>query len=421
MNLNFSIEQKQTVNQKFIHMVNLLQMNRQELLVYLEEQSMDNPLLEVDESIYQYMPSDIQEDWMEQLEDKKESLSEVLRQQLILEDYTALEETVTKDIIYSLDENGFLGDDISEIAKRNQVNSNLVKHCLEKIQSLEPAGIGAVDLKDCLMIQLNRLPKRNLLAENIVENYLELVAKNHLPRIARETKTSVARVKNACEIIKSLNPKPVNGCYKEENIKYILPDFLVKQTDGNLKIEFADHTENLVKIHKLYFQTEEIPQDAKSYIYTKTRQAEEVIRTIQNRKVTLQNIMTEIVACQSEFFFEGQKKLKTLKMHEIAHRLKIHESTVSRAVNGKYFQYEWGVFPVKYLFAKAISGNLSTTEIVKDQIKQLIHQEDKKNPLSDQKLQELLTQDGHKISRRTVAKYRMQMNIRDASGRKIKF
>lgn len=421
MNFNFSIEQKQTVNQKFIHMVNLLQMNRQELLVYLEEQSMDNPLLEVDESIYQYMPSEIQEDWLEQLEDKKESLSEVLIQQLILEDYTVLEEKVTKDIIYSLDENGFLGDDILEIAKRNQVDSKLVIHCLEKIQSLEPAGIGAVDLKDCLMIQLNRLPKRNILAENIVENYLELVAKNHLQRIARETKTSVARVKNACEIIKSLNPKPVNGCYKEENIKFILPDFLVKQINGNLKIEFADHTENLVRIQKLCFQTEEIPQDVKSYIYTKTRQAEEVIRTIQNRKVTLQNIMTEIVICQSEFFFEGQKKLKALTMQEIAQRLEIHESTVSRAVNGKYFQCEWGVFPVKYLFAKAISGNLSTTEIVKDQIKQLIHQEDKRNPLSDQKLQELLTQDGHKISRRTVAKYRMQMNIRDASGRKIKF
>ena len=120
MNLDFFIEQKQTVNQKFIHMVNLLQMNRQELLVYLEEQSMDNPLLEIDESIYQYMPSDVQEDWMEQLEDKKESLSEIFIQQLILEDYTLLEKAVIKDIIYSLDENGFLNDDIGEIAKRNQ-------------------------------------------------------------------------------------------------------------------------------------------------------------------------------------------------------------------------------------------------------------------------------------------------------------
>lgn len=418
MNLDFFIEQKQTVNQKFIHMVNLLQMNRQELLVYLEEQSMDNPLLEIDESIYQYMPSDVQEDWMEQLEDKKESLSEIFIQQLILEDYTLLEKAVIKDIIYSLDENGFLNDDIGEIAKRNQADFELVNRCLEKIQSLEPAGIGAVDLKDCLLIQLKRMTERNELAEKIVENYLELVAKNHLTRISRETKTSISHVKKACQIIKSLNPKPMNGCYKEENIKYILPDFVVTKEDGNLKIEFADQTENLVKIQRLYVGMKEIPQEAKTYISTKTQQAEEVIRMIQNRKITLQRIMTEIISYQSQFFLEGQKKLKALTMQEIANYLEIHESTVSRAVNGKYFQCEWGIFPVKYLFAKAITGNLSITEIIKDEIGQLIHQEDKKKPFSDQKLQELLTQRGYKISRRTVAKYRMQMNIKDATGRK---
>lgn len=418
MNLNFSMEQKQTVNQKFIHMVSLLQMNRQELLAYLEEQCMENPLLDVDESIYRYMPSNVQEDWLEQLEDKKESLSEVLMQQLILENYTESEEAVIQDIIYSLNENGFLNDDICEIAKRNQADVHLVKSCLKKIQSLEPAGVGAVNLKDCLLIQLKRMPERNVLAEKIVENYLELVAKNHLPRIAKETRTSISQVENACKVIKNLNPKPVNGFYTEENVKYILPDFIVRQIDGNLKIEFADHIENVVKIQELHFGLEDIPQEAKAYVRVKTGQAKEIIRIIHNRNLTLQKIMKEIVSYQSEFFIKGQKELKTLTMQEIADRLDIHESTVSRAVNGKYFQCEWGVFPVKYLFAKTISGNVSTTEMIKEQIQQLIHQENKKKPFSDQKLADLLLKAGYKISRRTVAKYRMQMNIKDASGRK---
>src|SRR5699024_4700180 len=218
MSLTFTIEQKQTISQGLIHMVNLLQMNRQDLLVYLEEQSMENPLLEVDDAIYSYMPSESEENWIEQLEGRKESLRDDLMEQLMLESHDPEEMRVLENMIYSLDENGFLREAAPEIAKRCETTEKMVQTCRKKIQDLEPAGIGAGDLKECLMIQLRRLPRRNPAAEEIVENYLDLVAKNHISSIARKMGCSVAPVRKDCALIQSMNTRKVNGFYTVVNI-----------------------------------------------------------------------------------------------------------------------------------------------------------------------------------------------------------
>lgn len=418
MSLTFTIEQKQTISQGLIHMVNLLQMNRQDLLVYLEEQSMENPLLEVDDAIYSYMPSESEENWIEQLEGRKESLRDDLMEQLMLESHDPEEMRVLENMIYSLDENGFLREAAPEIAKRCETTEKMVQTCRKKIQDLEPAGIGAGDLKECLMIQLRRLPRRNPAAEEIVENYLDLVAKNHISSIARKMGCSVAPVRKACALIQSLNPRPVNGFYEEENIKYILPDFMIWRKGNGLVIEAADRSQDFVGVSRLYLEMESLSPDDASYIREKTKEAEEVIRMLGNRKQTLQKVMETITERQKRFFMEGQKQLKPLSMKDVADQMGIHESTVSRAVSGKYFQCEWGVFPLKYLFVRGTAKDQASVDEIKERLRQLIDQEDKKKPWSDMKLQRLLTEEGYKISRRTVAKYRAQMNLKDASGRK---
>ena len=418
MSLTFTIEQKQTISQGLIHMVNLLQMNRQDLLVYLEEQSMENPLLEVDDAIYSYMPSESEENWIEQLEGRKESLRDDLMEQLMLESHDPEEMRVLENMIYSLDENGFLREAAPEIAKRCETTEKMVQTCRKKIQDLEPAGIGAGNLKECLMIQLRRLPRRNPAAEEIVENYLDLVAKNHISSIARKMGCSVAPVRKACALIQSLNPRPVNGVYEEENIKYILPDFMIWRKGNGLVIEAADRSQDFVGVSRLYLEMESLSPDDASYIREKTKEAEEVIRMLGNRKQTLQKVMETITERQKRFFMEGQKQLKPLSMKDVADQMGIHESTVSRAVSGKYFQCEWGVFPLKYLFVRGTAKDQASVDEIKERLRRLIDQEDKKKPWSDMKLQRLLTEEGYKISRRTVAKYRAQMNLKDASGRK---
>lgn len=418
MSLTFTIEQKQTISQGLIHMVNLLQMNRQDLLVYLEEQSMENPLLEVDDAIYSYMPSESEENWIEQLEGRKESLRDDLMEQLMLESHDPEEMRVLENMIYSLDENGFLREAAPEIAKRCETTEKMVQTCRKKIQDLEPAGIGAGDLKECLMIQLRRLPRRNPAAEEIVENYLDLVAKNHISSIARKMGCSVAPVRKACALIQSLNPRPVNGFYEKENIKYILPDFMIWRKGNSLVIEAADRSQDFVGVSRLYLEMESLSPDDASYIREKTKEAEEVIRMLGNRKQTLQKVMETITERQKRFFMEGQKQLRPLSMKDVADQMGIHESTVSRAVSGKYFQCEWGVFPLKYLFVRGTAKDQASVDEIKERLRQLIDQEDKKKPWSDMKLQRLLTEEGYKISRRTVAKYRAQMNLKDASGRK---
>lgn len=418
MSLTFTIEQKQTISQGLIHMVNLLQMNRQDLLVYLEEQSMENPLLEVDDAIYSYMPSESEENWIEQLEGRKESLRDDLMEQLMLESHDPEEMRVLENMIYSLDGNGFLREAAPEIAKRCETTEKMVQTCRKKIQDLEPAGIGAGNLKECLMIQLRRLPRRNPAAEEIVENYLDLVAKNHISSIARKMGCSVAPVRKACALIQSLNPRPVNGFYEEENIKYILPDFMIWRKGNGLVIEAADRSQDFVGVSRLYLEMESLSPDDASYIREKTKEAEEVIRMLGNRKQTLQKVMETITERQKRFFMEGQKQLKPLSMKDVADQMGIHESTVSRAVSGKYFQCEWGVFPLKYLFVRGTAKDQASVDEIKERLRRLIDQEDKKKPWSDMKLQRLLTEEGYKISRRTVAKYRAQMNLKDTSGRK---
>ena len=387
MDLTFKTEQRQTANQSLIHKVQLLQMNRQDLLAYLEEQSMENPLLEIDDAIYQYMPANVTEDnWIERLKDTRKTVADELMRQVRMEEHSHLEMRVMEEIILSLDENGFFQEGTGRIAER--CKEQFANDCWQKIKDLEPEGIGAADLKECLLIQLEKKKDRDQIAEEIVKNHLELLAKNHVAVIAKKVGCSEARAREACQLIQTLQPKPANQISASaEHVGYILPDFI-------------------------------IDREEEAYIRKKMREAGEVIRMVQSRQDTLKKVMREIVAYQKGFFTEGQKALKKLSMKEIAQTLGIHESTVSRAVNGKYFQCEWGVFAVKYLFAKGISKKQPVSEAVKTRIKELVREEDKKKPLSDQKLQQILTKEGYKISRRTVAKYRMQMNIKDASGRK---
>ena len=340
--LRFTTKQNQKVNQNLIHMVGMLQMNRQELLRYLEEQSMENPLLEVDDSILQYLPSEKEADWMEQLEDTKKSFADELLGQLILEKMTAEETLTINNIIYNLDERGYFPEDPAAIAMRIQIGEETVRKCLSMIKELEPAGTGAFDLKECLLIQLERKQKKNRITESIVKNYLELLAKNHLTQIADKLDCKIEEVKEACAVIKTLNPRPANGWNVNGHLKYILPDFVVSLENGGIHIEFMDATKDIVRVQKMELDLEHADSKDLKYIKEKGKAAEKIVIMVKKRKDTLQKIMGKIVQRQEDFFWNGAKKIRALTMAEIANELEIHESTVSRAVNGKYFQCKWG-------------------------------------------------------------------------------
>lgn len=418
VNQTFTVKQKQKVNQNLIQMVGILQMNRQELLDFLREQESENPLLEVSDMVQQSAMSDREDDWMEQLEGKQETFSDVLLEQLLLEPISSIERQVINDIIYNLDERGFFVENISNIAKRNQVDEKFLDQCLKKIQQLEPAGVGAHNLEECLLIQMKRNGEKNLIAEQIIRDYLELVAKNHLSKIASSLNCKLEEVKEACNIIRQLNPKPSNGWTVNENLKYILPDFQIVAAEDEIQIEFMDSSNDIVKIQEPDVDISYLSDDVQKYLLSKRKQAEQVIQMVQNRKNTLYKIMVEIVRYQKEFFIHGVKYIKPLRMQTLAEKLGIHESTVSRGIKGKYFQCQWGVFPISFLFAKVSSQNKNVTISIKDRIKEVIEAEDKTKPLSDAKIQLKLAEEGCAISRRTVAKYRMQIGILDASGRK---
>ena len=340
-----------------------------------------------------------------------------------------LEKSVRAAAIFaakSLDENGYLAETADSIVSLTGIEKISVEAGIRLLKTLDPIGVGASDLKECLLLQLLSEDIPDTTAVAIVENCLELLAKNSLKTIARKLEKPLEEVVKSALKIKSLNPKPSRGFSSDNKLEYITPDaYIYKNPYGNYEIRLNDYYSPSIKINGYYKSIikNSDSNEAKEYVNEKLSQAQWVIKCINKRNSTLMSTLELILEMQMPFFEKGIGNLLPMKLADIAERLDIHESTVSRAVRDKYIQCSWGIFPMNYFFSSAVhktdcSDADISRENVKLRIKEIISAEDKHKPLSDREITTILEKENISISRRTVTKYRESLGIAGTGMRK---
>ncbi len=354
------------------------------------------------------------------------TLEDNLLWQLTMADVTDEEYAIGEIIIGNLNDHGFLTVPLEEIAQQAHASLEDVEHVLALVQTMDPMGIAAKNVVECLLIQLQNLPSRNALAEKIVAQHFGLLEKRQLDQIAKLLKVSREEIIQADKLIASLDPYPGRR-FANPAVQYVVPDAIIEKHDDQYIIIINDDSFPMLGISRKYqrllkSRDHQLTDQEKQFLREKRSQAKNLIESIEKRRKTYYRVIEAIIKFQQDFFDKGIEYLKPLRLKEVAEEIGKHESTVSRVTNGKYVQTPRGLYELKYFFSSHIGtadgGQISSTS-VKAALQELIADEDKKKPLSDQKLMELLTKKGFDIKRRTVAKYREEMNVSPAGRRKI--
>lgn len=456
MRLGFSVileqSQKLIMTPELRQAIQLLQYNSLELNDYLKNEMEENPLLEMENPSseideIQELPEDKEFDWKELAEkyddysyktpiDKNQeeynyeafttytkTLKEYLIDQLNLTILGDKEYLIGDYIIQNIDENGYLDAEIEEIAKMTRSKEAEVEEVLKIIQGFEPLGVGARDLKECLLIQVKEKDEMDPIIVKIIEEYLDDLACNRMIKIAKELDIELSRMQEVCDYIKTLEPKPGRAFSDSgENVKFIVADATIEEIEGEFVIIINDITGPKLNINSFYrnLLKDSSDDETTNFLSAKLDSAIWIIKSIEQRKQTIYKVIESILKFQIEFFRSGEKGLVPLTLKEVAADIGMHESTISRATNGKYVQTPRGLYELKYFFTTGLpgsTGDISSTSI-KSAIKKLIDDEDPKKPLSDQAIADMLKEKGASISRRTVAKYRDELSIPSSSKRK---
>lgn len=288
---------------------------------------------------------------------------------------------------------------------------------------MEPSGVGARSLSECLMIQMASLGIYNEILEEIVTKDLNLIANNKYKEISKKYNMSLQKCVELINIIKTLDPKPGRTCSVEKSV-YIQPDVTVEKIDDEFIVYLNEKDSYQIRINSYYkdiLKNSQSDESAKEFIKERLNSATGLMKNIESRKTTVLKIAEEIVKAQDEFLRKGTKYIKPLKMKDIAEKLEFHESTISRGVNGKYMLTPFGVYEFRYFFSSAIeteNNEMASSTSIKKIIKETIKDENKKKPLSDDHISKLLKEKGINVARRTVAKYREELGIPSSSKRK---
>ena len=327
-------------------------------------------------------------------------------------------------IIGNIDDYGYLKTAVEELAASTGVSPEQVLSVLKVIQTFDPAGVGARDLRECLMLQLERSGQQKTLEYRIVDQFMEALGKRRIPEIARGTGQSVDEVQDALERIGRLEPRP-GRAFLPDNDQYILPEVFVQKSGDDFVITTNNEQIPHLRISNVYKDLMSAGQnnaEVRNYIREKIRAGKFLIKSLHQRQQTILNIAKEIVRRQREFMEKGVAFLKPLTMVQVAEVVGVHETTVSRAVSGKYMQTPQGLFEMKYFFTAGIqtaTGDGLSNTSVKDMIAEIFKKEDPGKPLSDQEVVKMLQDKGIQIARRTVAKYRTELNILPSNLRKV--
>lgn len=444
--------QKLIMTQELRQAIELLQFNSLELREYITNEMEQNPMLEPGSTSEEYENldkyTDKEEiDWKEYLEryddvsyrpqidrNIKEynyesftayepTLKDYLMSQLSLVSLDNKNYMIGENIINNIDENGYLSTTTEEIADYMDCKNYEVKIILDIIQSFEPIGVGARDLRECLLIQVNHRKDSDRYVIDIIDRYLEDLGQNKISKIATELETDLEEIQKSFDYIRDLEPKPGRSFRGDrEEVKYIIPDAEIQLIDGEFTVTINDITGPRLNINSHYREMMKTASDkeAVEFLNSKLNTAMWIIRSIEQRRNTIKKVIESIIRFQGDFFYKGERALKPLTLKDVAEDIEMHESTVSRATSGKYVQTPRGVFELKYFFVSKLQGDeedLSTSKI-KHILKDIIEKEDTKEPYSDQKLSDILKAEGIQISRRTVAKYRDELGIQSSKIRK---
>jgi RNA polymerase sigma-54 factor len=353
----------------------------------------------------------------------QETLQHHLWEQLNTADVSKSQREAAELIIGNLDDLGFLQGSLEEISQNTRHPLEELEEMLGLIQTFHPVGVGARDLRECLLIQLRRLGKEQSLEYQIVDEHLEDLGRKRLPELARRLGFSVEQVQKAANFISTLDPKPGQVFTSDPN-NYVLPDVSVDKVGEDFTVSLNSDQIPHLRISKTYkdLMTQGANgTDVRDYIREKIRSGKFLIKSIHQRQQTILNIANEIVKRQNEFLEHGSALLKPMTMVQIAEAVGVHETTVSRAISGKYMATPQGVFEMKYFFTpgyRTTAGAALSNTSVKEAISDLVRNEDARNPLSDKEIVEILSDRGIPIARRTVAKYRAELNILPSNLRK---
>ncbi len=346
----------------------------------------------------------------------QETLQQNLIGQLNQTALNAADRKAAELIIGNIDDNGFLQDTPEEMTLNTGIPKEDFERMLALVQSFYPPGVGARDLRECLRIQLERVGKQNSLEYKIISEHMEDLGKRRFPEIARRMGMSVEKVQECANNIARLNPRP-GQIFATAPPNYVLPDVTVEKIDGDYQVILNGEQIPHLRISNTYkdiMAQDGNGSEVKDYIRDKIRSGKFLIRSIHQRQQTISNIAQQIVSRQRDFFEHGTSHLKPMTMKEIADAVGVHETTVSRAVSGKYMATPQGVFEMKYFFTsgyQTADGESMSNTSVKEVILDLVKNEDGNGPLSDQEIVLILSERGIPIARRTVAKYRTELNI----------
>ncbi len=372
-------------------------------------------------------------------EGRPTSLQEHLEEELHLLDRSEFEHILGKvtdeelsqitdlcvDIVYNIDNRGYLMYSLEEIQSSLESKPSLVAlgKALRLVQSLDPPGVGGRDLKECLLLQLHRDKQQYPVEESIIRDHLEELGHNRLPKIAKALGISMEEVKEAVETIVSLNPLP-GKLFGGEAASFVKPDVIVDEVEGHYEVrvdfDYLPRLQIAPHYRDLYKTSRKNPE-LKQYLKKKLDSAEWLLAAVRQRQATLRRIAQELVDIQKDFLDHGVSHLKPLKMVEVAERVGVHVSTISRAISGKYMQTSRGILSMKTFFTGGASKSDGTTEArgsVIQRIKELVANEDKANPLSDIDIVKRLAESNIKLSRRTVTKYREAESIASSRERR---
>ena len=453
MELSMSMKQTQTLSPQMMQSMEILQMGSQELLEYIQDQVQENPVLEMEEkygkgddtAVLQrklewlestdaqnryYHQQDTEDDEKDPIsnygtvDEREENLYLYVLSQLEVMDLEPELLPVGRFLVESLNQNGWLDESVEDLAEELGKPVEEVEKALAAVQSLEPAGVGARNLSECLVLQLQRRHEDSELAIRIARDYLDPLSKSRYGLIAKSLGVCQEEVRTACDLIRTLNPRPGGGFAARENLVYINPDLFVVNFPDHFELLTNDYFFPDLNISGYYCRMLKSTEDneVKDYLMGKVRQAKWVVHSIEQRRSTLLRCAECILELQEEFFRRGPGHLKPMCLADIAQKVGVHESTVSRTVRDKYLQCASGVYPLSYFFSRSLGAPAArpgTEENASSpDLKKLIGGEDKHKPLSDQKLCERMAREGCELSRRTVAKYRDELGIPSTTGRK---
>ncbi|MDV6378333.1 RNA polymerase factor sigma-54 [Sporosarcina sp. GW1-11] len=421
------LQQKQELNLRMTtelrQAIELLQLNTHDLELYIREQELENPLIELEEresrdSFQESVKTSVGgqgQDSQEWIKEQTESKRDQLIKQVNINFSDSETKRLLKTLIHNLDDNGYLSEETV------LMDACELERGIALLQQLGPPGIGARNLRECLLLQVKQSQSYPDMAEEFIGNYLSLVAERKWSEIAKGMDISLHQVKELYEYVLTLKPRPCPELVDSE-IEFVTPDIIVTEKEGNLSFHLNDYGLPKISLRQEYVSPLQRSTELSSYLHEYHKKAQWLLSSIEQRRQTIIRMVTELLEKQRLFFLNGREALVPMTLKDIADSIEMHESTISRVVSNKIIQTPVGTFEMRTLFTSKLdteTGASISQATVKSLLKTLIDEEDKRKPLSDQKIADYFREvKGVTISRRTISKYREELQIPTSNKRK---